>query len=504
LEGETLLNEISDLCSENRIIPFLGAGCSAPQLNCDWDSLMEEIAEQYKISEKGNLETAQSFINKYGKDSFCELLKERLSIEVFDDVKGHVFLAIKSMAFGLIYTTNQDNVMEKCCEKYGYKYKTIITLEDLISADIGQGLYIKYHGDYNIPNSVVFGEDDYLDRIENNNYFIDVKLKSDMLGRKLLFIGYGLRDMNLKLFLREVKSVHGTMPESYMIVWELTDNFKLECEKYNIKIVDPKEIFPEDEIEDAFLKTVNKLNDLVVKKKLLLQMDGFFNHKIAQKVVSKHEIDTLCRLLGEIDNKEFIEKFRSIMAAAFIPEDIEEEVVKLFIRLCKACNEDDIQNLDSLMFGLKISNDFNKFVMMIYFYIAFNSKQKEEEIIFGYSEIRLSTYPQELIGIAMAVAFDILTKNGMQISDYYRGPIGNVIDRTVNVDDLPDEINNYISDQFNKCWKQKYTQYENPIKRQLRLKHTFRKEHLEIGIVCEMYKIVFDRNKNQYYEIMNL
>lgn len=160
MDSLRLLYEISDLCSENRIIPFLGAGCSASILNCDWDSLMAEIVAKYNIVDSGNMKIAQRFIDLYGKDKFCEFLKAKLSINDFDDDKGYAYLAVASMAIGTIYTTNQDNVMEKCCEKHGFKYKSIITIEDLISAKIGDGLYLKYHGDYSIPESVVFGEDE--------------------------------------------------------------------------------------------------------------------------------------------------------------------------------------------------------------------------------------------------------------------------------------------------------------------------------------------------------
>jgi len=262
-----LLEEISELCSKNRIIPFLGAGCSASILNCDWDSLMAEIAAQYNISDSGNMKIAQRFIDQYGKSEFCKILESRLSVDDFDDNKGYAYLAVASMRIGTIYTTNQDNVMEKCCEKHGFKYKSIVTIEDLITAEIGEGLYIKYHGDYGVPKSVVFGEDDYLDRIDDKDYFIDIKLKADVLGRNLLFIGYSFRDINLKLFFRRLKNVFGSIPTSYMIVWELNEDLQKECNKYNIQIIEPKEIFPDDDIPTAYLKTLNQFNDLVFQKK---------------------------------------------------------------------------------------------------------------------------------------------------------------------------------------------------------------------------------------------
>lgn len=497
-----LLEKISDLCSENRIIPFLGAGCPALILNCDWDSLMAEIADQYNISDSGNMKIAQRFINQYGKNKFCEVLNSRLSVDDFDDNKGYVYIAIASMGIGTIYTTNQDNVMEKCCEKHGFSYKSIITIEDLISARIGEGLYIKYHGDYSVPESVVFGEDDYLDRIEDKDNFIDIKLKSDMLGRNILFVGYSFRDINLKLLFRRLKNVFGKFPTSYMIVWDLNEDLQKECNKYNIQIIDPKEIYADDDIITAYQKTLNQFNYLVSQKKTDLLIDDFFNHKRSRKVVSSYEIEMLDRLLGTINNEQYIRKFRAIIDIALIPEDFEIAVVKLFIRLSNSCLENDVKYLDGLMFNLKLKNQFNIFITMVYFYLAHNSISKSSNDFFSYASLRLPSYPQEFVILALAVSFDVLTQHNILISDYYKGPISTITDSLINVNALSTTVKNYIACQFEIVWKQKHTIYENPIKRQQRLQYDSINPRYNADLVYKMFVIVKDKAQNPYYDIM--
>ena len=500
----SLMNEISDLCSKNRIIPFLGAGCSASILNYNWDSLIAEIASEYNISDSGNMQIAQRFINQYGKEKFCKYLESKLSIDEFDDNKGYAYLAVASMAIGTIYTTNQDNVMEKCCEKHGFRYKSIITIEDLISAEIGEGLYIKYHGDYSVPASVVFGEDDYLDRIDDKDYFIDIKLKSDMLGRNILFVGYSFRDINLKLLFRRLKNVFGTIPKSYMIAWDLNDDLQKECIKYNIQIINPKEIYPDDDIPTSYFKTMTKFNDLVFQKKAHLSIDDFFNHKHSRKVVSSFEVDALDRLFGTVETEKFINKFRSKMDIAFIPDDFEISVVKLFIRLSNSCSEENVNNLNGLMFNLKLKNKFNIFVTMVYFYIAYNVIQKSSDDFFSYYSIGLTSYPQELVILALAVAFEVLAKYSISVSDYYRGAISTITDRSINVNILPNNVKKYILEQFRNVWKQKHTIYENPVERQIQFPSNSINSRHSIDLVCEMYDITHDRNRNPYFDIMGL
>ena len=135
-----------------------------------------------------------------------------------------------------------------------------------------------------------------------------------------------------------------------------------------------------------------------------LSINDFFNHKHSQKVVSAHEIDTLDRLLGTVENDQYINKFRAILDIALIPVDFEISVVKLFIRLSISCSEEDVKHLDGLMFNLKLKNQFNIFITMVYFYVAHNSILKRTDDIFSYISIGLVSYPAELVVLALAVA----------------------------------------------------------------------------------------------------
>ncbi len=506
MNSRKLLSEVSDLCSKNKIVPFLGAGCSISTLQCDWDSLMQQISEEYDIGKQGNLQTAQKFINKYGKEKFCNVLNDKLTVKEFDDEKGYVYLAILSMAIGIIYTTNQDNVLEKCCEKYGFKYNTIITLDDLIQSEIGRGMYIKYHGDYKVPESVVFGEDDYLDRIDDKNNFLDIRLKSDMLGRKILFVGYSFRDINLKLFFRRLKNVFGDIPESYMIVWQLNDDLENECKRYNIQVIKPNEIFPSIGTDTAYFQTIELLCDEVFQKKTSLSIHDFFNYKHSQRVISKFELNRLENLLGKISNEEYINRFREKMDQTLIPRDFETDVVKIFMRLAGLCNFNEAKHLYGLILNLKLQDTFNIFIVIVGFYMAHNgnpNKQGMSELCnpFGHN----APYREELLVLALATAFEVLRKRNIPISDFYRGDITSIItDRSINVNLLPVEIKQYIVSEFDTVWKQKHTTCEHPIKRQNRLKGNSENPKHDQKLVCNIYAMIHDENKNPYFEIMNL
>jgi hypothetical protein len=59
---------------------------------------------------------------------------------------------------------------------------------------------VKLHGDLSSPSTMVFTETSYLERLSFEAP-LDVKLRSDALGKSLLFIGYSLSDINIRYLL---------------------------------------------------------------------------------------------------------------------------------------------------------------------------------------------------------------------------------------------------------------------------------------------------------------
>jgi hypothetical protein len=61
---------------------------------------------------------------------------------------------------------------------------------------------VKFHGDFDDDTSIVLDETSYFDRLEFDSP-LDIKLRSDVLGRSVLFIGYSISDINIRyLFYR--------------------------------------------------------------------------------------------------------------------------------------------------------------------------------------------------------------------------------------------------------------------------------------------------------------
>lgn len=301
-----ILRELSELASIHKLVPFIGAGCSYGHLNLDWNQIRDDLDESVKTSSMDHLIVAQEFVIKNGKEKLCEYLEKKLLIDSFTDEKGFNHLAVMALNLGIIYTTNQDNVMEKCFEKYGRNYTNIIELEDLGKSLPGNNLYIKFHGDLSKCSSVIFSLKDYENRIEDETNFLNIRLKSDLLAKNLLFIGYSFRDKNIHLMLKELQNVFGkSLPPSYMIAWEYSSELEELCSSYGVNLIDPLKTFPEssDNIE-AFVKFLTELVNQTFYLKSEQEVRDLFNPSVpyTSRVVSIYEINAIRHV---IDSSEF-------------------------------------------------------------------------------------------------------------------------------------------------------------------------------------------------------
>ena len=121
----------------------------------------------------------------------------------------------------LFYTTNYDDFLERALTLHGRR-PTAIAVEASIAAALREAAredgasdceIVKFHGDLNNPNEMVLSERDYERRLRLVTA-MDNRLKSDVLGRAILFIGYSFRDWNVSYLFRLVNDEFHELPGS--------------------------------------------------------------------------------------------------------------------------------------------------------------------------------------------------------------------------------------------------------------------------------------------------
>lgn len=115
--------------------------------------------------------------------------------------KIHEFIANGN--FPIVYTTNYDNLIEMSYDYYKKEYIKIVNVSDISKSTASSCREIvKFHGDFSDVNSIVLDETSYYERLQFETP-LDIKLRADVLGKSVLFIGYSLQDINIRhLFYR--------------------------------------------------------------------------------------------------------------------------------------------------------------------------------------------------------------------------------------------------------------------------------------------------------------
>ena len=203
------MDQLIQAYRSRRLILFVGAGVSMGLGLPSWRQLVDHmanelgfdpdiyrtfgsdltLAEFYRIS-KGQIGPLRSWMDREWHTPSTDISKSRI----------HELIATSD--FDLIYTTNYDRWIERAFDHYKKPYSKIASVGDLSSIAKDKTQIVKFHGDFDDDTSIVLDETSYFDRLEFESP-LDIKLRSDVLGRSVLFIGYSLSDINIRyLFYR--------------------------------------------------------------------------------------------------------------------------------------------------------------------------------------------------------------------------------------------------------------------------------------------------------------
>lgn len=223
-----MMKDLAEAYKKGDLILFVGAGVSMNLGLPSWDSLIKHIgvklgfdpevfstygdplalAEYYKIK-NGSIGPLRSWMDREWHKSNIEISKSKLHEMI---AKGN---------FPIIYTTNYDRWLELSYDEYEIEYRKIVNVNDLLSLNPNTKQIIKYHGDFDDDSSIVLTESSYYDRLQFESP-LDIKLRSDVLGKSVLFIGYNLADINVRLLfykLTKMWNLYGlssARPKSYL------------------------------------------------------------------------------------------------------------------------------------------------------------------------------------------------------------------------------------------------------------------------------------------------
>jgi hypothetical protein len=211
-------------------ILFLGAGVSMNLGLPGFRQLIDIIAEELEYDSEifARFATAPELAEFYllqqrplGK------LRSRLDVEwhggQIDIGRSAVHRLILELDFPLIYTTNYDRWIERAYDHWQKRFVKVASVSDIPALEQGVTQIVKFHGDFDDDDSLVLTESSYFERLDFESP-LDVKFRADALGRTILFVGYSLSDINIRLLLHKLSklwrsSEHpGARPRSFILI----------------------------------------------------------------------------------------------------------------------------------------------------------------------------------------------------------------------------------------------------------------------------------------------
>ncbi|MFT9005529.1 MAG: SIR2 family protein [Liquorilactobacillus hordei] len=104
----------------------------------------------------------------------------------------------------MIITTNYDEFLENSLKKEFPKeeHDIFVGQEGLFDSNSGWSEIYKIHGSISNPNSIVINSKDY-DRYDNHSILISAKILSSMIDSPVIFLGYSLKDRNVRRLLTD-------------------------------------------------------------------------------------------------------------------------------------------------------------------------------------------------------------------------------------------------------------------------------------------------------------
>jgi hypothetical protein len=421
----SIIDDIGSLLAQHKLVPFFGAGVSRQHLGFAGRELAVEMAGILKKPLDTPLAVlADDYTHSHGQDGFANYLRTKLTVHELDDVKVPIHRLLLSLSSLVLYTTNQDNLFELTAAHYGRPYRPVITLQDLSNAMPGEPTLMKFHGDPSVPESLVFGTKSYEQRIAAERHPLDIRLQSDLLGKRFLFLGYSFQDENVNKLLSAVKRVFGgNMPQSYLVAFEYDPSMQKFADDYGVEVLDPVTFFdaPITPVA-AFERVLAAMCDSTIRHQAARGLDAIFDGgEVNRRMVTDYELDGLSHLVETDAFSDAVAAFRGLIDQARIPTSLLERCTELFRRLTERADpkdDGDMGELKGMLFNF-CAPPASSLLAMAYVMAACNRRPR----VHGFDEFSViicPVAPPNSLPIAAAMAVALLRERNETITDSFR------------------------------------------------------------------------------------
>ncbi|MFC1611119.1 SIR2 family protein [Myxococcota bacterium] len=472
MSSDDKLERLAQTLAAHKAIPFIGAGCSAA-INPTWDQIRDRMADELGITSTDHIEVARIYEEQRGRSELIAFLRRELLAKDVVETSIPVYSALLSMELGVHYTTNQDNVMELLFAKLGRLLQVVADLDGIVTRSQYDPTLYKYHGSLDLPDTVVFSRADYDKRIaQRGSNPLDIRLRSDLLGKGLAFMGYSFNDPNVRLLFEELRQTFPEgLPPSFFIQYSPNADFDKELsEDYGMVVITPGELYPDASSNgEAFERLFEELGQKVVSARIGTDIHDLFHvPDMPERVLTERELRVLEQLGDE--GRSFadqVQAFRAKIDATRIPEELEDRVVDLFVALCqRASSVDEAVTLQPAYFNFHLSKPAGWFTVLSSLMATGNLFPDDQmtvtQMMFS-PAVRFAKRREDVYVFAAAGAIAMLREWGREVlpglhhcMSYWNGAF-------LPRKDIPEALRPRIEEAFRWAYSKRISAYENPL-----------------------------------------
>ena len=229
---------VAEELDSQRLVIFVGAGCSISAGLPSWKELIDDILRKYSIKTKEThlIRLATRLERELSPLKFREEISKRLRLK--PETATHLHDELVSLDVNLFVTTNYDHLLDDAFKKYGHSPRIVYKDEDLPSIDPTQKTIVKLHGDIDSPSSLVITSTDYARYKTRHRGFVDW-LRGTLSRYSILFLGTSFDDPRVVEVDDDVVNLFDSFRRSPFIVLkapapssENEDSYKIELSDF--------------------------------------------------------------------------------------------------------------------------------------------------------------------------------------------------------------------------------------------------------------------------------
>lgn len=229
-------SDLVSMVSARRVIPFIGAGFSSPLKMPNWEQLLSKLASDMgdrlsfkEVNDYCNgdlLQVAEYYFLRCDKSigPLRHAIQSILQSESNTILSSPYHVDLVNLGTPQVYTTNFDDFIENTFQSLSRPFEVVSLPKHVATSDGRKTQIVKYHGDLRYESTLVLTESSYYSRLDFESP-MDLKFRSDLLGRSVLFMGYSFRDINIRIIwfklIKMMKDIPpADRPISYIVRFE--------------------------------------------------------------------------------------------------------------------------------------------------------------------------------------------------------------------------------------------------------------------------------------------